>query len=130
MRSKARYPSSNGEVLTYNNVYGVSANWAICRKVSVLLGVFICMTGHPAISSFSELRNKDVINLCDGKLLGCICDMEFNTVSGEITAIILPGDGIFASLSAKNRVVIPWKDIERIGKDAILVQYNGIRRNE
>ena len=59
MRSKARYPSSNGEVLTYNNVYRVSANWAIFRKVSVLLGVSICIMGHPAISSLSEfVANK------------------------------------------------------------------------
>lgn len=73
-------------------------------------------------SSFSELKNKDVINLADGKHLGCVCDIEFNSCSGEITALILPGDGIFASLSAKNRIVIPWCNIERIGKDTVLVR--------
>ncbi len=77
------------------------------------------------LSSFSELRSKEVINLCDGRLLGCISDLEFNTASGEITAIVLPGDGIFASLSSKNRIIIPWCDIERIGKDTILVRFNG-----
>ncbi len=73
-------------------------------------------------SSFSELKNKDVINLTDGKHLGCVCDIEFNACNGEITALILPGDGIFASLSAKNRIVIPWCNIERIGKDTVLVR--------
>ena len=77
------------------------------------------------LSSFSELRSKEVINLCDGCLLGCITDIEFNSASGEITAIMLPGDGIFASLSQKNRIVIPWCDIERIGKDTILVRFDG-----
>lgn len=73
-------------------------------------------------SSFSELRNKEVINVRDGSLLGCVCDVEFNSCSGEITAIVLPGNGILASLSPKNRIVIPWCDIERIGKDTVLVK--------
>ena len=72
--------------------------------------------------SFSELRNKEVINIRDGSLLGCVCDVEFNACSGEISAIVLPGNGILASLSPKNRVVIPWCDIERIGKDTVLVK--------
>ncbi len=76
------------------------------------------------LSSFSELRSKEVINLCDGRLLGCVTDIEFNSASGEITSIILPGDGFFASLSTKNRIVIPWCDIERIGKDTVLVRLN------
>lgn len=72
--------------------------------------------------SFSELRNKEVINIRDGSLLGCVCDVEFNACSGEISAIVLPGNGILASLSPKNRIVIPWCDIERIGKDTVLVK--------
>lgn len=75
-----------------------------------------------ATSSFSELRNKEVINICDGSLLGCICDLEINACSGEITALVIPGSGLLASLSSKNRIIIPWRDIERIGKDTILVK--------
>ena len=74
------------------------------------------------MSSFGELRNKEVINIRDGSLLGCVSDIEFNSCTGEITAIILPGNGILASLSAKNRIVIPWCDIERIGRDTVLVK--------
>ena len=77
----------------------------------------------PVITTFSELKSKQVINLRDGSLLGCIGDIEVNTCTGEITALILPGSGILASLSPKNRVTIPWRDIERIGKDTILVKY-------
>ena len=83
---------------------------------------------HPALismmTSFSELRNKEVINIRDGSLLGCVCDIELNAHSGEVTAIVLPGNGILASLSPKNRIVVPWCDIERIGKDTILVKLN------
>lgn len=78
----------------------------------------------PAICAFSELKNKEVVNLCDGGLLGCIGDLEINTCTGEITALIIPGNGLLASLSTKNRTVIPWRDIECIGKDTILVRYN------
>ena len=84
----------------------------------------------PAICAFSELKNKEVVNLCDGGLLGCIGDLEINTCTGEITALIIPGNGLLASLSSKNRTVIPWRDIERIGKDTILVNYKHSDKNE
>lgn len=80
---------------------------------------------HPSLiecTSFTDLKNKSVINLCDGSTLGCICDIELNPCTGQITAIILPGNGILASFSSKNRIVVPWCDIERIGKDTILVR--------
>ena len=76
------------------------------------------------MSTFSELRNKEVINIRDGSLLGCVSDLEFNFCTGEISSIILPGNGLLASLSSKNRIVIPWNDIEQIGKDTILVKFD------
>ena len=82
------------------------------------------------MTSFSELRNKQVVNLRDGCLLGCVSDVEFNACSGEITAIVLPGSGIWASFSPKNRIVIPWCDIERIGKDTVLVKLRDLKRLE
>jgi len=82
------------------------------------------------MTSFSELRNKQVINLRDGSLLGCVSDIEFNACSGEITAIVLPGNGLLASFSQKNRTVIPWCDIERIGKDTVLVKFREVKRLE
>ncbi len=85
----------------------------------------------PLTTSFSDLRNKEVINVCDGSLLGCVSDIEFNSCNGEITAIVLPGSGLLSSLSAKNRICILWRDIERIGKDTILVRFKGLPpRNE
>ena len=85
----------------------------------------------PMMMSFSELRNKEVINVCDGSLLGCVSDIEFNSVNGEIFSIVLPGNGLLSSLSAKNRICIPWRDIERIGKDTVLVRFKSLpQRNE
>lgn len=82
---------------------------------------------HPAVNgirlNFSDLTRKSVINLRDGCMLGDVCDIEIDVPQGCVTALILPGPGIFGSVSAKNRVVIPWRDIERIGDDVILVKY-------
>ena len=73
--------------------------------------------------TFGDLAKKQVVNVCDGKLLGNVCDMDVDVCSGDVRALILNGSGLFASLSAKNRITIPWRDIERIGEDAILVRY-------
>ena len=73
--------------------------------------------------TFSELSKKEVVNVCDGKILGSVCDVEFDMCGGCIRALILPGNGLFASVSPKNRVTVPWRDVERIGDDAILVKY-------
>lgn len=72
--------------------------------------------------STCELREKEVINLCDGSKLGCPCDFEFDVYEGAITAIIIPRSGGFLGLSRGNDLIIPWKNIECIGTDAILVR--------
>ena len=71
--------------------------------------------------STCELREKEVINLCDGSRLGCPCDFEFNVCEGKITAIIVPRSAGFLGLSHSHDLVIPWNKIECIGEDAILV---------
>ena len=74
-------------------------------------------------ATLSDLSRKSVINVRDGSMLGNVCDLEIDIPQGCVAALILPGPGIFGSLSAKNRVTIPWRDIERIGDDVILVKY-------
>lgn len=34
-----------------------------------------------------ELKEKEVINVCSGRRLGCIADVEINICTGEIEAI-------------------------------------------
>lgn len=72
--------------------------------------------------STCELREKEVINLCDGTRMGCPCDFEFNVYEGVITALIVPRHGGFLGLNRVNDIVIPWDRIECIGTDAILVR--------
>ena len=38
-----------------------------------------------------ELREKEVININDGRRLGYVCDVEVSLCKGEIEAIVVPG---------------------------------------
>ncbi len=69
-----------------------------------------------------DLREKEVINLCDGTRLGCPCDFEFNSCDGRIVALIVPRGGGFLGLGRAHDLIIPWNKIECIGEDAILVR--------
>ncbi len=67
-------------------------------------------------------KQKEVVNLSDGKRLGYVQDVEANFETGEITAIIVPSTTKFFSVGNKNDIVIPWNKIKRIGEDIILVE--------
>ena len=70
----------------------------------------------------AALRDKEVINVCDGCRLGYVCDLEFDLCDGRISALILPGEGAFFGFGRCSLIVIPWEKIETIGADAILVR--------
>lgn len=72
--------------------------------------------------STCELREKEIINLCDGTRLGCASDFEFDSCEGRITAIVISRSGGFLGLGESKDIVIPWNKIECIGEDAILVR--------
>ena len=56
-----------------------------------------------------ELRAREVINICSGKCLGRIADVEFDPCSGQMEAIIIPGPGrIFGFLGTDCEYVIPY----------------------
>ncbi|MBE6655591.1 MAG: YlmC/YmxH family sporulation protein [Ruminococcaceae bacterium] len=73
-----------------------------------------------------DFREKEVVNVCDGKKLGCVSEVEFNVCDGKLTAIIVPVEGGFLGLGNKGRIVIPWDKIVRIGEDVILVNAEGL----
>ena len=66
-------------------------------------------------------KQKEVINLSDGRRLGYVQDVEANFDTGEITAIVVPGTSKMFSFG-KGDIIIPWKQIKRIGDDIILVE--------
>lgn len=67
-------------------------------------------------------KQKEVINLSDGKRLGYVQDVEADFSTGKITAIIVPGNNKIFSVGGKNDCVIPWERIMKIGDDIILVE--------
>lgn len=70
----------------------------------------------------SDFRQKEVINVSDGKRLGFVSDVEIDVESGKVEAVILPGVGkLFGLLGKDNEFVIPWEKIIKIGEDIILV---------
>lgn len=74
-----------------------------------------------------EIRNKEVINIFDGKSLGYVYDIEINLQAGTIDGIVLPGSrGIF-NLFGKGEedIVIKWSDVKTVGEDVILVDVKG-----
>ena len=74
-----------------------------------------------------DFKHKEVINICDGKRLGCVQDVCADLETGKITSIIVPGGtNKFMSLfSSSNDIVIPWNRIRCIGEDLILVELDG-----
>jgi len=77
----------------------------------------------------TELRCKEIINVCDGARLGYIRDMEIDTESGCVRSIIVPERRGLRSLFFKtNDVIIPWNCITKIGEDLILVELPSCRR--
>ncbi len=80
-----------------------------------------------ANTTFSELKHKEIINVCDGARLGCICDLELDDCTGVISAIVVPGPARFMGLlKGSEELVIPYCRIQKIGGDVILVQIDGV----
>jgi len=75
--------------------------------------------------TFSELRQKDVINIIDGRRLGRPVDIAL-TERACIDAIIVPAPAGLMSVFRPDRqgMVIPWGCVRRIGDDVILVELN------
>lgn len=69
----------------------------------------------------SDLRMLDVVNIGDGRRLGHVYDLDLDVETGDILAIILPGEGGFLGFGRRPDIEIPWDRIVRIGVDVILV---------
>jgi YlmC/YmxH family sporulation protein len=70
----------------------------------------------------TDMREKEVINLKDGCRLGSVCDVEFDTCSGNIVSLIIFGRGkMFGLMGRCDDIKICWNDIKVIGDDTILV---------
>ncbi|TYQ13146.1 UNVERIFIED_CONTAM: YlmC/YmxH family sporulation protein [Acetivibrio alkalicellulosi] len=70
----------------------------------------------------SDFRQKEVINVSDGKRLGFVCDVEIDLESGRLKSIVIPGGNrLFGIFGKDEEYVITWDRIKKIGEDIILV---------
>ncbi|MFC7559783.1 YlmC/YmxH family sporulation protein [Paenibacillus farraposensis] len=75
----------------------------------------------------SEFQTKDVINIVDGRRLGQISDLEIDVRQGKIEAVVVPGNSRFMGwFGGGSELVIPWRDIVKIGSDVVLVRLEGL----
>jgi len=78
----------------------------------------------------TELSEKQVINICDGKILGYVIDFKIDPCDGRLTAIIVPGDCSFFNFRRTPDIIIPWDKICKIGRDTILVDIGILPEND
>lgn len=79
----------------------------------------------------TDLRCKEVINVCDGNRLGFVDDVLLEVPSGCICAIIVFGQGKCLGLFGHDDdYVIPWDCIVKIGDDVILAEVRVEHRKE
>lgn len=72
-----------------------------------------------------DLKEKEVINICDGARLGFVEDVEFDLCTGCITHLIVPGPcKLFGILGREEEYVIELCQICKVGTDLILVEVN------
>ncbi|MDR0739226.1 MAG: YlmC/YmxH family sporulation protein [Oscillospiraceae bacterium] len=73
----------------------------------------------------NDIRRKEVINITDGSKIGYISDIEIDLQKGQLAAIIIYGRLKFWGLLGKeDDIVVPWKDVEVIGEETVLVYYS------
>jgi YlmC/YmxH family sporulation protein len=73
----------------------------------------------------SEFQMKDVVNVSNGRKMGHISDLDINLTTGRVDAIIIQGNArVMGFFGRDNDILIPWRDIVKIGKDVILVRFN------
>ena len=58
---------------------------------------------------FSDLKCREVINVCTGERYGNVCDLEFDPCGGQIAA-------------TREGMAIPFSKIKKLGEDVILVE--------
>jgi len=70
----------------------------------------------------TDMHEKEVINVCNGSRLGCVDDVEIDTHTAQLCAIVIHGrPKALGLMGHEDDIIIPWKEIEVIGEETILV---------
>lgn len=69
-----------------------------------------------------DFKQKEVINVSNGKKLGYPKDIEIDPDTGKVSTVIIPFGRSFTSIWIQEKeLIIPWNFIIKIGIDVILV---------
>ncbi len=69
----------------------------------------------------SDLQNKDIVNINDGKKIGNIIDIVINKDGTSSGIIVEKSKFIISRFTSNGEIEIKWNQIEKIGEDVILV---------
>lgn len=72
----------------------------------------------------SDLQDKNIINIIDGKNIGKISDLEIDEQGRIINFYVLPKRFFFSFFTSNKENIFTIKDIKKIGEDVILVELN------
>ncbi|MBR4727808.1 MAG: YlmC/YmxH family sporulation protein [Clostridia bacterium] len=72
----------------------------------------------------TDLRCKEVICRSDGERLGFVGEVEVDTCTGRVAAILIFGPPkYFGCFGPRERIRVCWEEIDVIGPDTILVSH-------
>ncbi len=75
----------------------------------------------------SDLQNKTLVNVNNGKNIGNIVDVNIDFENGNILSFIIESKSTgFSFFSKENDILVKWTDIRKIGEDVIIVD---VRQN-
>lgn len=71
----------------------------------------------------SDLQNKDIVSIVDGRNIGNIIDVKINPETGFISSLVVEAGKSFGKIFNKDMdTEVKWEDITKIGEDVILVK--------
>jgi YlmC/YmxH family sporulation protein len=74
------------------------------------------------IQRIAELKDRQVVCVKDGVILGFVGDVELDTENGKLSSLVIFGKAkAFGLFGREDDLVIPWENIEIIGEETILV---------
>ena len=75
------------------------------------------------IHRIAELKDRQVVCVQDGAILGYVGDIELDTENGRLSAIVIFGKSKgLGLLGREDDIIIPWENIAIIGDETILVK--------
>lgn len=77
--------------------------------------------------SFVDLKEKEIVNVFDGRKLGHIIDIVFDINTGIVQGVFVPGEKKFFRKSED--VFVPLEKIKKIGDDVVLVKLQMVNEN-